>query len=42
LDEWVVLIQSNVTGSGNLQLSDKTMTLQNFTVIISPSGEEKK
>jgi hypothetical protein len=32
LDEWVVLIQSDVTASGNLQLSDKTITLQNSAV----------
>jgi len=42
LDEWVVLIQSNLTGSGNLQLSDKTMTPHNSTVTISPPSEEKK
>jgi len=32
LNECIVLIKLNVTGSGNLQLSDKTMTLQNSTV----------
>jgi len=42
LDEWVVLIQSNLTESGNLQLSDKTMTPHNSTVTISPPGEEEK
>jgi hypothetical protein len=34
LDEWIMLIQPNVTGSANLQLSDKTMTLQNSTVTL--------
>jgi len=42
LDEWVMLIQSNVTASGKLQLSDKTMTLQNSTVTSAHKVRKKE